>query len=121
MACCRGPDSAGIPPGFRGYGENLLLVSGVAVIPFMMVAIEFYGIARARAGVAETVASGACLGDVLEDLSRRFPRLAETCIDGRSLRSGFTASINGRRFVTSPETPVFPNDVVLLLSVDAGG
>ncbi len=86
-----------------------------------MVAVEFYGISRARAGVADTVASGKCVGDVLEDLSRRFPRLAETCIDGRLLRNGFTININGCRFATSPDTPVSPNDVVLLLSVDAGG
>ena len=66
----------------------------------MDIKVELFGIARERAGVSETTASGPQLGDVLGDLSGRYPRLAETCIDGRRLRPGYTANISGRRFET---------------------
>jgi sulfur-carrier protein len=87
----------------------------------MRVAVELFGIARDRAGIAETTAIGANLGDVLADLATRFPRLAETCIDGRALRSGFIANLGAERFVTAPETPLCDGDTILLLSLDAGG
>jgi len=87
----------------------------------MQVAVELFGIPRARAGVAQTTAVGDCLGDVLADLAQRFPYLAEECIDGRTLRPNFTANLCGLRFVTAPETPLTDGDTVLLLSLDAGG
>ena len=87
----------------------------------MPITVELFGIARSRAGIAQTTAVGNCLGDVLVDLAKRFPQLAESCIDGRRFRSGFAANLGGQRFVTSPETPVSDGDTVLILSVDAGG
>jgi sulfur-carrier protein len=87
----------------------------------MQVAVELFGIARARAGVARTTAQGQCLGDVLAELGDRFPALAESCIDGRELRPSFLASVSGQRFVRAPETPLCEGDTVLLLSMDAGG
>jgi len=87
----------------------------------MRVDVELFGIARARAGIARTTAEGDCLGDVLADLADRFPSLAETVIDGRTLRPHFTANVCGERFVTAPETVLCEGDTVLLLSLDAGG
>ena len=87
----------------------------------MQVAVELFGIPRARAGAAQTTSGGHCLGDVLADLAQRFPALAEACIEGRRLRPGFTANLGGERFVTAPETPLHDGDTVMLLSVDAGG
>ena len=87
----------------------------------MQVMVELFGIPRARAGAAQTSAIGANLGDVLADLAARFPRLAETCIDGRTLRPGFIVNLSASRFVSSPETPLNDGDTVLLLSLDAGG
>jgi molybdopterin converting factor small subunit len=87
----------------------------------MRVAVELFGIPRARAGIAQTSAVGANLGDVLADLARRFPPLADTCIDGRFLRPGFVVNLSAERFVTSPETQLREGDTVLLLSLDAGG
>lgn len=83
--------------------------------------VELFGIPRARAGAAHTSAVGENLGDVLADLARKFPPLAETCIDGRSLRPGFIVNVSAERFVTSPETKLHDGDTVLLLSLDAGG
>ena len=87
----------------------------------MPVTVELFGIPRARAGVAVTTAVGRCLGDVLADLASRFPGLAESCIEGRSLRSGYTVNLGGERFVTDPEALLKEGDTVLLLSLDAGG
>ena len=87
----------------------------------MQVAVELFGIPRARAGVAETSASGQNLGDILADLARKLPQLGVTCIDGRSLRPGFVVNLSGQKFVTSPDTPIRPDDTILLLSLDAGG
>ncbi|MCY2962637.1 MAG: MoaD/ThiS family protein [Planctomycetota bacterium] len=87
----------------------------------MQVVVELFGIARARAGVGQTTAVGDCLGDVLADLAARFPPLAESCIAGRTLRSGFLANLGGKRFVTAPDTPLADGDTVLLLPLDAGG
>jgi molybdopterin converting factor small subunit len=87
----------------------------------MQVTVEFFGIPRERAGIARTSAQGDCLGDVLAELADRYPDLARSCIDGRELRSGYTANLGGDRFVTSAETPLKDGDSVLLLSVDAGG
>lgn len=87
----------------------------------MKIEVELFGIPRSRAGVERTTAAGACLGDVLADLGSRFPALAAACIDGRTLRSGFTANLKGERFTTQPETPLRDGDTVLLMSLDAGG
>lgn len=87
----------------------------------MNVTVEFYGIPRQRAGVEAAPAQGRLLGDVLCDLAARFPRLAETCLDGGRLRAGYVANLNGRRFVTDPQTALAAGDRLLILSADAGG
>jgi molybdopterin converting factor small subunit len=87
----------------------------------MPVNVELFGIPRARAGVATTTAEGDCLGDALADLAARFPELANTCIDGRALRPGYTVNLDGERFVTDPDTRLRDGDRLMLLSLDAGG
>lgn len=87
----------------------------------MRVPVELYGIPRQRAGVDRTTARGTCLAEVLADLAGRYPRLAETCIEGGQLRPGFVANVGGNRFVTDPETPLAEGDSLLILSADAGG
>jgi molybdopterin converting factor small subunit len=87
----------------------------------MQIEVELFGIPRARAGTAKTSACGNNVGDVLADLARKFPPLAETCIDGRSLRPGYVVNVSAQRFVSSPETPLSNGDTLLLLSLDAGG
>ena len=82
----------------------------------MPVKVEFYGIPRARAGVTETISQGSSVGDVLEDLARRLPQLANACIDGRNLKSGYTLNLKGDRFLTDPQTPLADGDVLLYLS-----
>jgi molybdopterin converting factor small subunit len=86
-----------------------------------MIHIEFYGMARLRAGVAQTTAAGPRLGDVLADLGRRFPGLAETCFEHDHFKPGFLANLGGDRFVTDPDTRLNSGDSLLILSADAGG
>ncbi len=87
--------------------------------------VEFYGIPRQRSGTARTTiewgADNARLGDLLTLLGDRYPRLSEACIDGRRLRRGCVANIDGRRFVTDPETPLVAGQSLLIMSADVGG
>lgn len=87
----------------------------------MPIHVEFYGIVRAKAGTASAVSNGTTLGEVLTDLARQFPELGRLCIEGDHFRTGFTANLDGQRFITSPETPLAQGDSVLILSLDAGG
>ncbi len=87
----------------------------------MQVNIEFFGIPRARAGVPAVTAQGTNLGDVLEDLAAQLPALGKACISGRNLKPGYTANLRGEQFVTDPGTEIREGDVILLLSLDAGG
>jgi molybdopterin converting factor small subunit len=87
----------------------------------MLITVELFGIPRERAGIAKTPADGARLDEVLSDLARRFPRLAEGCILHGVLRPGYLANLNGQRFVSDPSTPLASGDSLLILSADAGG
>lgn len=87
----------------------------------MPITVELYGIPRAHAGVPCIVSAGKTLGDIFQDLTHRFPVLGETCFQGRMLKPGYTASLGGDRFVADPATVLKDGDVVLLLSLDAGG
>ncbi len=91
----------------------------------MSIRVELYGIPRSRAGVAEVLlpmnGPTSTLSDVLRELADRFPQLADECIRGGELRSGYTASVGGQRFVSQPDTRLDAGDCLLILSADAGG
>jgi len=87
----------------------------------MSVAVEFYGVPRQRIGIAQAIADGADLGEVLVDLAHRYPRFGETCVDDERLRAGFTANLGGNRFISDPRTPLPAGEKLLILSADAGG
>jgi molybdopterin converting factor small subunit len=92
--------------------------------PFQL-RVEFFGIPRARAGVADAIVElpthATELQSVLQTLGERFPRLGAECLAGGSLREGFSANINGQRFVYRPEERLIAGETLLLLSADAGG
>lgn len=85
------------------------------------VQVEFFGIPRARAGVAQTTASGETLGELIQGLSSLMPALAESCFDGPRIKAGYTANLRGDLFTTNPATPLRDGDTVLIMSLDAGG
>ncbi|MGI8978515.1 MAG: MoaD/ThiS family protein [Pirellulaceae bacterium] len=91
----------------------------------MTLRVEFFGIARQRAGVAHAEIAlperQATLGTAFDHLVAAFPGLAQECIVEGCLRSGFSANIGGERFVSDPATVLTENDCLLILSADAGG
>ena len=82
--------------------------------------VEFLGVPRQRAGVAELVVDAGTLGQLLETLSDRLPLLADLIV-GNRLQPSFVANLNGDQFISDPATPLRANDCVLILSADAGG
>ncbi len=90
----------------------------------MSIHVEFFGIARQRAGVAkvEVPCDGATnLAAIVAALSERFPPLAGECFDQGGLRPGFIGNIDGERFVFDPETYIDSGCTLLIMSADAGG
>ena len=87
----------------------------------MSVQVEFFGIPRQRAGVAETSVEAATLAELLDQLAERHAALAKSCFDNGCLQPGFLINVNGQTFTTDPATPLKPGDCVLLLSADVGG
>ena len=89
------------------------------------VIVEFFGIARQRAGRTQIVVCRGQevgrLGDVFLAVGLELPGLAEECLDGPRPREGYLANINACRFTTDPDVPVQAGDQVLLLAADAGG
>ena len=85
------------------------------------VVVEFFGVARARAGVAECQVAGGRFREVICELSDRFPAWAEQCAEPDRLRRGYIANLNGQRFLNDPDTLIQPGDHLLILSADVGG
>ena len=82
--------------------------------------VEFLGVPRQRAGIAELDVEAETLGQLLQALSHRLPSLAEL-IEGDRLHPAFVANLNGDQFISDPATALAANDYVLILSSDAGG
>ena len=82
--------------------------------------VEFLGVPRERAGIAEMDVEAETLGRLLETLATRMPGLAELIAVDR-LHPSLAASLNGDRFISDPETPLRDEDRVLILSADVGG
>lgn len=82
--------------------------------------VEFFGVPRERAGVAELTLRAETLGELLGLLSDRLPSFREFVLADR-LHPTFAVNLNGDRFVTDPSTPLAESDAVLILSADAGG
>ncbi len=90
-------------------------------MPMSCVTVEFFGIARARAGVPSAQVSADTLGDLLRQLGDKYPGLCESCIQGAEFAPGYTANINGDQFTRDPVRKLQEGDSVLILSLDAGG
>jgi molybdopterin converting factor small subunit len=82
--------------------------------------VEFLGVPRERAGMADVDIEADTLGGLLATLAARMPGLAELIAVDR-LHPSLAASLNGDRFISDPETPLGDEDHVLILSADAGG
>ena len=82
--------------------------------------VEFLGVPRDRAGLAETDIDAGTLGQMVQALAVRAPGLAEFIV-GNRLHPSLAANLNGDRFISEPDTPLRDTDCVLILSADVGG
>jgi molybdopterin converting factor small subunit len=82
--------------------------------------VEFLGVSRERAGVAELNVQADTLGRLLATLADQIPGLAELIAVDR-LHPSLAANLNGERFISDPHTPLGDEDRVLILSADVGG
>lgn len=87
----------------------------------MTVHIEFFGIPRTRAGVAQLDVEAHSLSSALEAIAVQLPGWADACLSANTLQRGLIANLNGQRFISDPETVLEPGDSVLILSADVGG
>ena len=90
-----------------------------------LIRVEFFGVPRLRAGVAETVIElpqGTLpFADLLAQLAQQFPSLSRECFAEGTIRAGYSANVDGRRFISRPDDRVEAGETVLLFSADAGG
>ena len=82
--------------------------------------VEFLAVPRRLAGTSEVEVQAATLGQLLTELSAKFPSLREFIISDR-LHPTFVANLNGDEFISDPGTVLSEKDRVLILSADAGG
>ena len=85
------------------------------------VTVELYGVPRLRAGTGRVSVDAATLAGALGALADACPGLAGGVVSGGRVGDAYRLSLNGDRFVSDPETPLAPGDVLLLISADAGG
>lgn len=86
-----------------------------------MIRLEFYDLARARAGKAFLDVDAATLGGALRAAAAACPGLVPDVVRGDALADHFRASRNGHAFVEDPATSLADGDTVLILSAQAGG
>jgi molybdopterin converting factor small subunit len=91
----------------------------------MAIHVEFYGIARRRAGTAGLSIlpeqSDASLAEVWRALSRALPEWGAACVQDGRLRPEFVTNVDGKRFVADPATRLQAGQTVMILAADAGG
>jgi len=85
------------------------------------ISIELFGIARARAGVAEVQLEAITFGDALRDLARKVPALTEAIIVDGTLAPGWLVSLDGAEFLADLEARLPQDARLLLISSQAGG
>ena len=91
----------------------------------MAIRVEFFGIARQRAGTSQFALdvqeAEIPLGAVLQRLAAALPAFAQEClVDGR-LQTALSANLDGQQFVSDPSAPIRDGQSLLILSADAGG
>jgi molybdopterin converting factor small subunit len=86
-----------------------------------LIRVEFYDVARARAGVAAIDVEAATVGEALTAAAARCPGLSPEIVRAGALAPHWRASVNGTGFVADPQTPLAAGDALLLLSALAGG
>jgi len=86
-----------------------------------VVVVEFYGMARARAGRAELSLPAESARAALRAVTRACPVLGDLWAADGKLSRHYLLSLDGERFLTDLDEPLPPGARLLLLSADAGG
>jgi molybdopterin converting factor small subunit len=89
-----------------------------------MATVRLAPVLRSSAGGSKQVtAEGSTLGTVLQDLYLRYPALKEQIQPEQELSRFVNVYVNDQdvRYLQGLETPVGPNDTVILLPAMAGG
>jgi molybdopterin converting factor small subunit len=86
-----------------------------------MIAIEFYGVPRLRAGTRMVRLEASTIRQALRELGRVCPALEDSVLRQGTIHEAYRLSLNGERFVSDVDTAVHEGDVLLLLSADVGG
>jgi molybdopterin converting factor small subunit len=97
---------------------------GIVVAPgssTTTVVVEFYGIARLRAGRPEISLEAGTLGELLRQLEQSCPGLGRLVTERGDFHPGYLVSLDGKRFVADGNLPLEDGARVLLLGADAGG
>jgi hypothetical protein len=88
--------------------------------PAPPITIEFYGMARRRAGRADLSLHAATLAEALAGAAHDCSGLTGLLDDGK-LSSHYLVSVNAGPFLTDLRAALGPGDRVLVISADAGG
>ncbi|HJZ56787.1 MAG TPA: hypothetical protein VKE74_17600 [Gemmataceae bacterium] len=81
------------------------------------ISVEFYGLARLRAGVAELAVEAGTVRAALEAVQAAYPQLR--VLSDTGLSPEFLLSLGGERFTTDLNEPLC--GPLLILGADAGG
>lgn len=84
-----------------------------------LIRVEFFGLARERAGIANWEVPACRLMELLHQIECAFPNF-QGLLTSDGTASPFRISLNGERFVTTDEK-LQPGEKVLILGAEAGG
>ena len=85
------------------------------------ITVEFFGMARQRAGRSTLTVAAATLTEVLHAIERACPQLGSLRGPDGQLAKHFLLSLDGQRFLRDVTAAVPAGTHLLLLSADAGG
>lgn len=86
-----------------------------------VVVVEFFGVARLRAGIEQAHVYAHSIGEALAEVAKQCPALNGTVVDNGRLAPGFVIAVNGLQITADPLTALRPGDALVVLSADAGG
>lgn len=83
--------------------------------------MELYGLPRLRAGADRCEVPAGSLRDVLAHLAAALPGLVPDIVDDGRLGEHALAALDGRDFLSDPQTACPDGAVLVLISAQAGG
>ena len=94
---------------------------GILFVAEPIVTVEFFGLARHRAGRAELSVPGRTVAELARGVEATCPRLGVLLSEHGTLSPQYLFSIDGNRFTDDAGTIVPVGGRLLILGADAGG